>query len=438
MMKKIFVVMGVIGLLCVSVSPLYAGGIINKSNLSADYFRSLTRHASTDAADIIPFNPAGVMKMENGMYVKADALYINKVYQNDVPGFDEFESDEPSLVPGFFSVFKQDKWAGFFALTIPGGGGEVIYDNGNARTVALGGGIIAQANGSLAQLGLPAIYTGINDMELEATSVDAGITLGGAFEINEMFSVAAGLRYISATQEFKGSVSLDKLAGHPAFADPRFPETMRVDLERTATGWGYFLGLNVAPTDKLNLGFLYQSNTELDYESDVSEGNSIAEAAGWADGTKEREDLPGILGLGVSYLVTPKFRTELNYTRYLESAAEWEGLRFEDTDQGDSWEVGLSFTYAFTPQWRASFGYLYTDIEGMEPESLMPEAAELDAQTIGLGVVHSPTDSLDITFGYTNVNYNSVATVVDSSRAPAGSELEKHVTAFSLGVQYRF
>lgn len=439
-MKKLAVALGVLMLLCVSVSPLYAGGIINKSNLSADYFRSMTRHASTDAADIIPFNPAGVMKMQNGIYTKLDIIYINKEYGNNVPstfgvagGFGDFESDEPSIVPGLFAIYKKDKWAGFFAVTVPGGGGDVKYGDGNARTSILGGLIIQGANSQ----GAGVIYTGIGSMSLEANSFDIGYTLGGAYEINEMFSVAGGLRYISAKQKFKGHVTPIKNTANPASALPVFLNKYEVDLERDATGWGYFLGVNAAPTDKLNLGLLFQSNTELDYESDVSKDDAgITPAINWADGTKEREDLPGILGLGVSYLITPKLRTEVNYTRYLESGAEFEGDRFDGA--GDSWDVAVSFTYTFNPQWRASIGYMHTDIVGMEPESLQPCAAELDARTIGLGGVYSPTDRWDITFGYTNVTYDSVTTDTESDRAAAGTEFEKAVTTFSVGVQYRF
>ena len=429
MMKKMVIVLAVIGLVCASASPLLAGGIINKSNLSADYFRSLTRHASTDAADIVAYNPAGVMKMENGIYLKGDLLYINKDYSNDVStqttipyslvtGMEgSYESDEPSIVPGLFAVYKEDKWAGFFAVTIPGGGGTVKYDEGNARTSALGIGFILNSLG-----------TAFESQRLDAKSFDIAYTLGGAYEINEMFSVSGGLRYINAHQEFTGQVDL-------------LSASYSVDLEREATGLGYFLGLDIAPSDKLNIGFLYQSNTELDFESDVSEdnspGNLITTNVGWLDGTKEREDLPGLIGLGVSYQFTPKIRVEVDYTRYLESAAEWEGVRFTD-DEGDSWEVGVSLTYMFNPQWRASIGYLHTDIVGIEPESLLVEAPELDAHTIGIGAVFSPTPQWQISFGYTDVSYDSVTTETFSSRAPEGTELEKHVTAISLGLQYRF
>jgi long-chain fatty acid transport protein len=407
-MKKILVTLGVIGLLCASASPLWAGGIINKSNLSADYFRSLTRHASTDAADIVAYNPAGIMKMENGFYTKLDVLYINKDYSNTVPNYMPvngedgfFKSDEPSIVPGFFTVYKQEKWAGFFALTVPGGA-----------------------------------YVGIDSMYIEADSVDLGFTLGGAYEINQIFSVAAGLRYIDAKQNFKGNVDLTL---NP-LAPPSTNDVYRVDLERTATGWGYFVGVNAAPTDNLNIGLLYQSNTALDYKSDVSEDNSpgqaITNGVGWPDGSKEREDLPGIIGLGISYKLLPQLRVELDYTRYLESSAKLEASRFQTNC--DSSEVGMSLTYTFNPQWRASIGYLLTDIKGMDSTDLLPEAPELDAKTIGLGAVFSPNDQWQFSLGYTNVNYASVTTDATSSRAPAGTVLAKDVWAISAGVQYRW
>ena len=437
-MKKIVVILSVVGLVCASVSPLWAGGIINKSNLSADYFRSLTRHASTDAADIVAYNPAGVMKMENGFYTKLDILYINKDYENDVPnnplpytGEDgNFKSDEPSIVPGFFTVYKQDKWAGFFAVTVPGGGGKVKYEDGDARTSALA--LSLNYNPASPVAGL---YTGVSDMYLEADSFAIGYTLGGAYEINSIFSVAGGLRYINATQKFKGRANLIGIA-------PGVPSLFEVDLERDATGWGYFLGMNITPTDKLNFGLLYQSNTDLDYKSSVTKDDpGVTRVLGWEDGTKQREDLPGILAAGVSYKFTPKIRMEVDYTRYLESNATLEESRFSSpSDPGDSWEVGTSITYTFNPQWRASVGYLYTDIQGMDVNSLLVEAPELDAKTIGLGAVYSPTNRLDISFGYTDVSYDSQTTTATpfSSRAPVGTELKKHVWAVSFGAQYRW
>ncbi len=428
MRKFVVAVLAMVGMLSLPASIVLAGAIINKSNLSADYFRSLTRNASIDAIDIIAFNPAGVMELDNGFYVKADLIYITKDYDNKVPSVlgvgesGDFNSDKPSVVPGLFTAYKRDKWAAFFAVTIPGGGGEVEYENGNARTAAL----------SLAYIGAGLGTPPIQSMKIEANSFAIGYTFGGAYEINSMFSLSGGLRYIDAQQEFKGEVTFS-------------PQSYRVDIERDATGWGYFLGANITPIRNLNIGLLYQSNTDLDYKNKVKEDTSppsphplnIPSAVGWPDGSKEREDLPGFIGLGLGYQITPKLRSEVAYTRYLESNARWEGIRFTG-NEGDTWEVAVSFTYAFNPKWRASIGYMYTDIEDIETGNMLPEAPELDARTIGIGGVYSPTPRWDITFGYTDVNYDAVTAATTNSRVVAGTELDKHSTAFSLGAQYRF
>ena len=102
-----------------------AGGIINKQNQSADYLRTLNRNAATDYADIASYNPAGIMQMADGLYGKLDLMYFGKDYSNDVPGFGKLEQDEPSIIPSLFTVYKKKKWAGFFAFTIPAGGGEL-------------------------------------------------------------------------------------------------------------------------------------------------------------------------------------------------------------------------------------------------------------------------------------------------------------------------
>ena len=120
-------------------APAQAGGIINKQNLSADYIRTLNRNAATDMADAAVFNPAGTAMMQDGLYIKADAIYLQKDYSNQLPASigplglagGTLNSEEPSIVPGLFAVYKQDRWSVFFDVTVPGGGGEVNYNDGN-------------------------------------------------------------------------------------------------------------------------------------------------------------------------------------------------------------------------------------------------------------------------------------------------------------------
>ena len=192
-------------------SSIYAGGIINKQNLSADYIRTLNRNAATDMADAAAFNPAGTAMMQDGLYVKADAIYLWKDYSNQMPStpaifnLGTLESGEPSIIPGFFSVYKQGRWSGFFGVTVPGGGGEVRYQDGDARTVML------SAPGAVGGLGTylggpTGNPTNINQY-IEASSEYVAYSLGAAYKVFDSLSLSGGVRYVDAHQKFKGRAS---------------------------------------------------------------------------------------------------------------------------------------------------------------------------------------------------------------------------------------
>lgn len=432
-MRKGFIAVGIIVLMVGLASSLQAGGIINKQNLSADYMRTLNRNAATDMADAVVFNPAGTAMMQDGLYLKADAIYLMKDYSNKLPSSPAFfnygtlDSEEPSIIPGLFAVYKQDRWAGFFGVTIPGGGGKVQYNDGNARTVLLG-------VGYQGAFGPP---TG--DQYLEADSYYVGYTLGGAFKIIDSLSVSAGVRFVDAYQKFKG---YSTGAGGP------LGNKASVKIERTDTAWNYFFGLDYAPIKDLNIGLTYMSNTPLNFKADTNDNttplgaNSISNRVGWVDGTHEREDLPGYIGLGVSYFIIPgTLRIEPNFTYYLEKQAKLEGQRFQNSMPGNSYDVGLALEYILNPQWRFSVGYMHTEIKGMDSGDLLTEAPELSANTLGLGLVWSPVERLSLTLGGTKVWYDSRTTSSESQangRAPTGTELDKDVWAVGLGLQYRF
>lgn len=77
-MKKLFTLLFVGGLIFSTASPLIAGGVDNKHNFSAEYIRTLNRNAATDSADAVAYNPAGVVKMEDGLYVSLSGQYVKK------------------------------------------------------------------------------------------------------------------------------------------------------------------------------------------------------------------------------------------------------------------------------------------------------------------------------------------------------------------------
>lgn len=436
-MKKKITMLCVAGMMACLASPLWAGGIVNKQNFSVEYLRTFSRNAAIDAADIVVYNPAGVMALENGGYLNVGAFYAAKDYADTIAG-NEYDSDEPSIVPGLFGVYKQDRWAVFGAFTIPGGGGEVDFSDGNARTVALGSGLVTAANAKLDLAGeagllpLPAssfYYSDISRQYLEANSLYYGYTIGGAFAVNDRLSVSAGVRYIDAFKEFEGSVTFsaaDSLAGTVSGVNDDV--TGRVKLEETADGWGGFLGVNLRVSDALNIGMRYETATKLDFETDVKQDNlGITPSIGYTDGSKTREDLPGLIGIGLGYRITPKLKADVSYTYYLEESADWEG-RLED--EGDSWDLAIAFEYAFAPGLRISLGYMMTET-GIGADDMLPEAPELDANTFCGGVAWMPVDNLTLNFALMRAFY-------DSETTSEGVKLEKDVFGVGFGLEWKF
>ncbi|MGD8677288.1 MAG: hypothetical protein PVG81_15905, partial [Desulfobacterales bacterium] len=380
-----------LGILVLAASPLYAGGIINKSNQSADYMRTLNRSAATDYADIAVYNPAGIMQMENGAYVKLDALYFDKDYSNTIPSnafppfnqpFGTLSQDKASVIPAFFAIFKQERWAGFFAFTIPAGGGELEYNDGTARTVQVASGVAQLLNRGATGGATNALPYNLiaSQREKVKDSVAYGFSLGGSYAINKMWSVAAAARYVYSTREFDGQVTIASSAG----LAPPIP--LRLDVKEDDGGVGGYFGVNFAPNDRLNTALTFYTSTDIKYEREVKKdtllpnGLPLSIATGFRDGSTIQDDIPGQLGFGISYKFLPQLNVALSYVLYLEKSATIQTF----SDEGDSWDLGITAEYTFSPQWKASIGYLHTDIKLPDDQQIeQPEEPKLDADTIG-------------------------------------------------------
>ena len=384
-----------------------ADGIVNKQSLSVDYTRSFTRHAATDYVDIVVYNPAGVMKMENGSYAKIDIVTINKDYTNNVPGIGEYtQEDTFSIIPSFFALYKQEKWAGFFAFTIPGGGGIVDYAQGNATTLKIANQMMASSS-----------FTTVENMSLEAKSYYAGYTLGLAYSVDDAWSFSAGLRYINAIVEAQSDLTFS-VNGQAATS-----HLFGVDFEQGAQGLGGFFGVNIAPAKELNIGFIFQSNTKLVFDTDINR-DDIGIVSSIAKG---REDLPGLLGTGLSYKILPDLKVDVNFTWYLEKEATWEGRL---SGQGDSYDAAVSLEYVINQQWKISAGYKATRL-GIDADRVIAEAPELDADTLSAGGVWAFSENFDLSFSLANVFYDPVTDA-------QGITYDKNVWGVSAGMQWKF
>jgi long-chain fatty acid transport protein len=423
-MKRVLACVGGLLLSFGFVSAVYAGAIENKTNWSAEYIRTLNRNAATDYADIAAYNPAGTVKLQDGFIINGSAQYLGKDYTNNVSdpfGTNSFNSDEGSVVPGIFGVYNRDKWSLFGAVTVVGGGGKVDFSQGDWTT-------------RFAQLYFVSLYdpgtAAPGPAQLTAESVYLGYTLGGAYEINDMFSFSLGLRYVDASREAKASGSIIT-AGSPTFA---------IDYEEEGDGWGGIFGLNIA-LDKVNIGLRFETKTNIDLEATVNQNTlppgALEQLLGISNGQSRPRDLPGLVGIGVSYWMTPQLRLETNYTQYLNTNADWGG---EEDIVSDGVDVGIALEYHFNDSLLGSIGYLRTET-GINPEDMLPENPELDANTIGGGIAYAFNEKFHTNFslGYVFYEDDSFVQPLDPSGSPQASVgYEKKIYFLALGLEYRF
>jgi len=412
-MKKLITFLFAAGFIFSATSSLLAGGIDNKTNYSADYIRTLNRNAATESADAVVYNPAGVMKMEDGLYLKLDVQYtLIKEPANTIGGI-ELESDATDFVPGLFALYKRDKWAAFAAFTIPAGGGTVEFERGSARTFDVASAFV----GPLLAPFIP--------QHLEGESVYYGLTVGGAYAINDMISVSLGVRFVNAEKEAQAFIALPAPIG-----------TLYLDYEQSDEGWGGIVGVNIAPTKALNIGLRYETKTSLDLEYEVNRDDLDAFIPGGAvpaTGAVEKRDLPGLLGLGVAYTVTPKVKVEADLTYYLNEDVDWSDPKFSNrVDNG--YDAGIALEYTFNSKLKGSVGYLFTE-SGLDPDAMLPEWPELDANSIAAGVAYEPTPALSLNFGLTKVFYSDETATVGMT---PNVKLEKDVLLVAFGIQYKF
>jgi len=182
---------------------LLAGGLVTNTNQSASWVRLPSRNASIEA-DAVYYNPAGLMKMENGFHfgvsnqtifqkreITSDYSYLhNSLYEGSV---------KAPLFPSVAAAYKLDKFAVSFGFNPVGGGGGATYEAG-----------LPSFEMSIADL-VPATFLngfGTTDYDadifFEGSSIYFGYQANVSYKINDMISVAAGFRLVTAKNTYNG------------------------------------------------------------------------------------------------------------------------------------------------------------------------------------------------------------------------------------------
>ena len=198
---------------------LLAGGLVTNTNQSAMFTRLQSRNASTDI-DAVYFNPAGLTKLGDGFYVSLNNQTIKQTqtitsnYPFLAPTPKEYTGEVSApFFPGVYVAYNTGKFSISAGLNPIGGGGGATYENGLPSFETR----IASVVPGLAMAGIPTTQYSA-DIYFKGTSTYMGYQANIGYKINDMISVAAGVRIVTAKNTYSGHLkNISINPNYPAF-----------------------------------------------------------------------------------------------------------------------------------------------------------------------------------------------------------------------------
>jgi long-chain fatty acid transport protein len=368
--------------------------------------------ASAQHADASYFNPANMSWMESAWQVEVDMDYIHlasiKYTDARSPLYDGSSKEENFLAPTMFLVSPNYNNFRFgFSITEPYGLAK-RWDEAFPKTFA-------------------------EKFDLKVFDINPTIS----YKINNMFSVAGGVRllYSTATVSSNGSVAKGVNASRYIDGD--------------TTAWGYNLAISAKPNDKSNISITYRSDVSLDLEGDATLATNVGSTTVNTKG-KVDVDAPAVLTVSGAYTFLDKWTVELTWDRTFWS--EYKDLDFNyDTritnpvlysafdvakaknwDDASAYRLGVTYKMSDMVSLMAGFAYDETPV----PDSTLGfELPDSDAYLFSLGARFSLTSQMDIGLG---VLYDLKSERTVNNGTINGKFKDASALLVSAGLSYKF
>lgn len=431
--------------------PMVFGTIITNTNQSVMYIRLPARNASM-LIDAVYYNPAGVVHLENGFHlaVHNQSIWQDKTVINNFPQInnDTYVGEvRVPIFPTVFAVYKQDKLAISFGFGPNSGGGTADFKTGLPSFEIP----LSLLPTLVSLMGIPTTQYSL-DMAFKGKSIYYGFQGNISYAINDVFSVAAGVRYISAVTEYEGQLENIQINPQHPLLNPSgglmsaaqfftlvgqagyaaMVADQAVDVKQTGSAITPLLGINIRLNDSLNFGARYEFNTNLELTND----STVDDSGLFPDGETFRADIPAILSLGLEYAITPPLRFMISYTTYFDTSADWDGD--EEFVDSNSYDIAVGFEYDITESFLISAGFMFTQV-GVSEDYQSDFAHELDSSTIGFGgrLMLTPNISLDVGGLYVIYTDADKTMEIPEYPLPFMEKYERTSWALSIGLGIR-
>jgi len=436
---------------------LLAGGLVTNTNQSAMFTRLQNRNASTDI-DAVYFNPAGLTRLGDGLYVSINNQTISQT-QTITNNYQYLSGAKPRsyqgdvsapIYPGVYVAYKKGKFAVSGGFNVIGGGGGATYNAGLPSFEMSVADLVPMLQSQLYPLDQAFLagtgtdpgfrnVTGYNSaIYFEGTSVYFGYQANLSYQITDMISAAVGVRYVTAKNTYKGHINnvtvdapaayggtqtpgnylrtIAAIPGVPAGVVTQLTATaayldaatnVAADAEMSGSGVTPIISVDIAPSDKINLSLRYEFKTSMDLKTTVHDNKT---GGLFIQDSTAIADMPASLSVGLDVKPLEKLKLSGSFNYYFDKNVDYDGQEKVDINMIDKnfVEFGVGAEYAFGKKLRASAGWVHT-ITGVNDNYQNDMSFSNNTNSFGAGIGYRITPMIDLNLGgqYTTYATNS-------------------------------
>ena len=424
---------------------LLAGGLVTNTNQSAMFTRLQNRNAST-SIDAAYFNPAGVTKLGDGFFVSLNNQTITQT--QTVISTNQFLAGQPKkyvgnvsapIFPGVYVAYNTGRFSVSAGFNPIGVGGGAVYKTGLPSFEMM----VANIVPSLASQKIPTTAYSA-DIYFKGSSVYFGYQANVGYKINDMLSVAAGVRLVTATNKYSGylkNISINP--NYPAFG-PNYTGGMVLASDFFTSGATFLNGLAASATGAAS-GLTAAIGGGLSAATPLS-----AMPPATVAGVTQLLGAAGISAVGMNIgtaaatlnAVAPVFTN--NAKTMTENAAGTQDKNVKASESGHGITPIISANFSPSDNLNIAVRYefkteldLKTKVGNNLGGGIFVDGTKVVADMpamLAIGVDYKPIDKLTLSLGFNT--YFDKNTDYDGSETVTVDEINKNFLEYGLGLEY--
>jgi hypothetical protein len=390
----------------------------------AEFIKNPSRCATINSVDAAQYNPAGLINLQDGIYIYLGNQAAFKKYTTQVRsaalGYmrDAVDTTPAFLSPNATLAYVIGSGAVFATFDVIGGGGTVNYQRPE------GVNFVTALTSGAQRMSQISLYEG-------KTAISAGASYG---LFNDKVSIAAGIRYVMVDRSVTGNVNMGRA----------------ISQSMAAAGWTGFIGINIQPNQMFNLALLFQPTMRLagtwhdhmtNQNGSVYAGSTLLGILPFVTHSQEYEDGFFSVGAGIRPMEALEIQLSFKYgfgiqRRYGNYAPGLptgiSAVTFENNKARQEWDLAIGFEYSLGLI-RPSMGVMYSQSSDRNWTNIgQPWDPGLSSTLVGIGFAIVPNDTIRIDLGVSKVFY------AEGSAAGGTYTYKKDVWLIGYGVALHF